>query len=48
MQLSQKEKKFSAVYFCIWKSTLKFEHFQKKDNPHSRCISEITESEKRG
>ena len=44
--LSQKQKTFSQFFACILKSTLNFEHFQKKDNPHSRCISQITVSEK--
>ena len=44
--LSQKEKTFSQIFSSFLKSTLNFEHFQKKDDPHSRCISEITVSEK--
>ena len=43
--LSQKEKTFSPFLSSFFKSTLNFEHFQKKDEPHSRCISEITVSE---
>ena len=44
--LSQKQKTFPQSFsaFCI--STLNFEHSQKKDDPHSRCISQITVSEK--
>ena len=30
------------------KSSLNFEHFQEKDEPHCLCISEITDCEKRG
>ena len=44
--LSQKQKTFSQIFSSFLKSTLNFEHFQKKDDPHSRCISEITVSEK--
>ena len=35
MQLSQKQKAFSAFFLAFSKSTLTFEHFQKKDDPHS-------------
>ena len=44
--LSQKQKTFSQIFSSFLKSTLNFEHFQKKDDPHSRCISDITVSEK--
>ena len=44
--LSQKPKAFSQFFSSFLKSTLNFEHFQKKDDPHSRCISEITVYEK--
>ena len=44
--LSQKEKTFSKLLSETFKPTLNFEHFQKKDDPHSRCISQITVSEK--
>ena len=44
--LSQKQKTFSQFFSAFLKSTLNFEHFQKKDDPHSRCISQITVSEK--
>ena len=43
--LSQKQKTFSRIFSSFLKSTLNSEHFQKKDDPHSRCISEITVSE---
>ena len=43
--LSQKEKTFSQFFSAFLKSTLNFEHSRKKDDPHSRCISEITVSE---
>ena len=44
--LSQKQKTFSQFFAAFLKSTLNFEHFQKKDHPHSRIISQITVSEK--
>ena len=44
--LSQKPKTFSQPFSEILKPTLNFEHFKKKDDPHSRCISQITVSEK--
>ena len=44
--LSQKQKTFSQFFSSFLKSALNFEHFQKKDDPHSRCISEIAVSEK--
>ena len=44
--LSQKRKTFSHFFPAFLKSTLDFAHFQKKDVPHSRCISQITDSEK--
>ena len=33
--LSQKQKAFSEFFLPFSKSTLNFEHFQKKDDPHS-------------
>ena len=44
--LSQKPKTFSELSSEILKSTLNFAHFQKNDDPHSRCSSQITVSEK--
>ena len=44
--LSQKQKTFSELFSAFLKSTLNFEHFQKKDDRHTRCISQITVSEK--
>ena len=43
---SRKQKTFSELFSAFLKSTLNFEHFQKKDDPHSRPISQITFSEK--
>ena len=44
--LSEKRKFFSQFFSAFLRSTLNFEHFQKKDDPHSRCISQITVSKK--
>ena len=46
--LSPKEKSFSKFFAKRLKSSLNFENFQKKDDPHRRYISEITAFEKRG
>ena len=43
---SHKQKTFSEFFSAVLKSTLNFEHSGKKDDPHSRCISQITVSEK--
>ena len=43
--LSQKLNTFSQFFFGFLKSTLNFEHFEKKDDPHSRCIPEIMDFE---
>ena len=34
-QLSQKHTAFSQSFLAFSKSTLNFEHFQRKDDPHS-------------
>ena len=47
-QLSKIQKAFSQFFIDFSKSTLNFDHFQKKDNPHSWFISEIMDSGKRG
>ena len=44
--LSQKEKTFFQFFPPFRKTTLNFEHFRKKGDTHSRCISEITDSVK--
>ena len=45
MQLSQKQKKFSDFFAPFLNSTLNFERFEKKGDPHTFCISEVTDSE---
>ena len=47
MQLSQKQENSSQFFFVFLKSTLNFKHFPKKEETHSSCIFEITDSEKR-
>ena len=46
--LSPNDKAFCEFFLAFSKSTLNFEHFQKKDDPRILFISEITLSEKRG
>ena len=47
MHLFQKENNFSEFFSPFFEFALNFEHFQKKDDPHSLCISEITDHERR-
>ena len=46
MQVSQKQKSFSAIFFKVLKSTSYSQNFQKNDGPHSWCISKMMDSEK--
>ena len=48
MQLSQKLNSFSQFFPAFSKSSLNFEHFQKKDDAHSLFICEGTARKKRG
>ena len=48
IQLSQKRKIFPQFVFAFSKFLLNFEHFQKKVDPHSLCIFELTDWERRG
>ena len=47
MQSSQKLKNFSGFFPAFSKSSLNFEHFQKKDDAHSLFICGATAYEKR-
>ena len=47
MQWSEKLKTFSRFFIVFSKSSLSFEYFQKKDDPHSLFSSEATSCEKR-
>ena len=47
-ELFQKLKSFSQFFRAFSKSGLNFEHFEKKDDPHSLFISEATTCENRG
>ena len=47
MHLSKKQNVFSEFFLAFFESALNFEHFQKKDDPDSLCISEITDHERR-
>ena len=44
--VSQREKTFSILFSTFLKSSFKFERLEKKDDPHKRRISEITNSPK--
>ena len=46
MQLSQKQEIFFEFFLAFLKSTLNFERFPKKEQPHSWFISEIKDPEK--
>ena len=46
MLLSRKQITFSYFISSFLKSSLNLEHFQKKDDPHSSCVSKITASKK--
>ena len=48
MQLSEKQKSFADFLFVFSKFRLNFEHFLKKDDPHSWYFFELRDSEKRG
>ena len=48
MQLSQKQKTFPRIFDEFFKSTLNFEHIQKKDDTHSHCVCKIKDFQKRG
>ena len=45
MQLSEKQKTFSETFAATLKSRLNFDHFEKKDDPHSFYISQTRDSE---
>ena len=44
MQFSEKQKYFAHLFAEFLKSSLNFENFEKKDDPYSFCISQITDS----
>ena len=45
MHLSEKLKTFSEFFAEFLKSRISIKYFEKKDDPHRFCISEITDSE---
>ena len=47
-QLSQKQKAFYEFFLAFSKCALNLKDFQKKDDPHSLFLSEITHSGKGG
>ena len=46
MQLSKKRKMFSGLFFGFSKFRFNFEHFKKQEDPDSRYIFELADSEK--
>ena len=46
MHLSEKKNIFPEFFLEFFESPLNFQTFQKKDDPHSLCISEITDHER--
>ena len=42
-----KKQRFFLIVLCVFRICIKFRTFSKKDDPHSLCISEITDHEKR-
>ena len=48
MPLSKKQKKISGSFFAFLKSIINFQHFPKKNDPHSLCISGNSGSQKHG
>ena len=47
MHLSQKQNILSHFICEFFESAFNLEHFQKKDDPHTLCFSEITDHERR-
>ena len=45
MQLSQKQKTFSSFFAAFLNSSWNFERLEKKNDPYSFCIFEVTASE---
>ena len=48
MQLSQKQKSFYQLFLKFSKYALNLKYFQKKEDPQSLFLSEVTHSGKRG
>ena len=40
-----KNKTIFLNFFCVFRICIKFQTFSEKDDPHSLCISEITDHE---
>ena len=47
VQLSKKQSTFSQIFVTFLKSKSIFKHFERKNDPQSLCISEITKRERR-
>ena len=46
MQLSEKLETCSVFFIAFLESALNFEHFEKKNQPHSSSISEVIDSQR--
>ena len=44
----KKSKSVCGIFITFFESKLNLEHFQKNNEPHSLCISEIIDSERCG
>ena len=42
-----KNKTFFLNFFCVFRIYIKLRTFSEKDDPHTLCISEITDHERR-
>ena len=45
MQISRKTEKFFPIFYCVSKSTLNLEYFEKKDQSQSLSITEVINCE---
>ena len=43
MQVSDKRKTFSQIFVPLLEATSNFKHFEKEDDCHSLCVSQITD-----
>ena len=48
MHFSKIQKYFSQLFTALLKYTSSFKNFEKKDDPHSLCISEVEDGERLG
>ena len=46
--ISERKNFFQIFFFSFSKFKVNFVHLKRKDEPHSRCVFELPDSEKRG